>query len=198
MHSVFCNVSIDMPPSARAHWNPYIDWASKVITEEDANEVILELHWHADTWQFACGFLGMHNSDTMELHLCGHKAPSKITILHEIAHVIAPSGSGHDRTWAATLLRLNQKWLPARRALRANRAHAFSYRSFAAVWRAKSGESLVFRGFPRHTDGETRKRQYFKNRFRRRAALKALRKAGGWKDFWEQIVSVGAGITPTG
>jgi hypothetical protein len=185
MHSIYCNVSLDMPTVARAYWKPYIGWASKVITDEGADQVILELHWHADTWQYGCGFLGMHNSDTMELHLCGNKAPSKVTILHEIAHVIAPDGVGHDRTWAAALLRLNQRWLPARRALRANRAHAYSYRSFASVWRAQSGESLVFRGFPRHTDGKSGKRSRFKHRFRRRAAIRALRNSGGWKDYWE-------------
>lgn len=189
MHSIYCNVSLDMPPSARAYWNPYIDWAGKIITKVGAHEVILELHWHADTWQFGCGFLGMHNSNTMELHLCGNRAPSKITILHEIAHVIAPDGVGHDRNWAATLLQLNKSWLPARRALRANRAHAYSYRSFASVWRAHSGEALVFRGFPHHTDEKSRERSRFKHRFRRRAAIRALRNGGYWKDFWEQAAT---------
>jgi hypothetical protein len=193
---VYCNVSVDIPPNVLSYWNPYIEWARSVIVTEDADNVILELHWHADTWQLGCGFLGMHNSDTMELHLCGHKGPSKATILHEIAHLLAPVESGHGRDWAETLLRINERWLPRRRALRANRAHAYSYRSFASVWRRHSGESLPFRGFPRHTDRSSRDRARFRHRFQRRAALKALRTNGGWQDFFSAAAQPQAGMSP--
>lgn len=180
----------------RTYWNPYLDWARSVIVTEDADSVILELHWHADTWQLGCDFLGMHNSDTMEMHLCGHKAPSKATILHEIAHLLAPSEAGHGRAWAEILLRINERWLPQRRALRANRAHAYSYRSFASVWRKHSGESLPFRGFPHHTDRRSRYRARFRHRFQRRAALKALRTNGGWQDFFATAAQLQANVSP--
>ena len=155
---VYCNVAVDLPRDVYRHWSPYIDWARKVIVAEEADEVILELHWHPDTWKLGCGFMGMHNSDTMEMHFCGHKAPSKITILHEIAHLLAPAKSGHDRKWAASLLALNLRWLPARRALRANRTHAQSYRSFRAVWRNYSGVAAKFTGFPKHSHKVSRTR----------------------------------------
>jgi hypothetical protein len=178
---IYCNVSTEMPREVWRRWEPYIDWARMVMVNEGVNDKIIELHWHEVGWLRGCSFLGL--CDENELYLCPHRAPSKITILHEIAHALTPD-LGHGDTWAAELLRLNNWWLTPRRALRANRSHAYSYRSFRRIWRRHSGERLIFRGFPHHTDAATRTRWNFKHRSRLARALRHVRTFGEAPDAW--------------
>lgn len=179
--SVYCNTNV--PPEVWKRWRRTVDWVRHVMATENTSCQIIELHWHPDLWRLGCNFMGMCNTDVSEIHLCGHKAPSKATVLHEIAHDL--SGDGHGRGWAEQLLTLNRRWLPQRLAIRSNRSHARTYRSVGALWRKVSGEHILFTGSPGHSDVKSVERHHFRNRSRYAQARRALRSHGPWRAWYE-------------
>ena len=138
---MYVNVPIPMPKEEYRRWQPLLDWAERVIKEEGTDDVIVELHWHPEN-PWACEIRGVALYEHMAIALCG--TPCRRTILHELAHF--ETQDGHSVAWARRLTQLHHRWLPQRRAIRADRSVAFNYPDGRRAYRAKYGVTLPIRG----------------------------------------------------
>jgi hypothetical protein len=138
---MYVNVPISMPKQDSERWKPLLAWAERVIKTEETDDVIVELHWHPEN-PWACEIRGVALYEHMAIALCG--TPCQRTILHELAHF--ETQDGHSVAWARRLMQLHHRWLPPRRALRADRSIAFNYPDGRKVYRAKYGVTLPVRG----------------------------------------------------
>jgi hypothetical protein len=138
---MYVNVPISMPKEEYRRWQPLLDWAERVIKEEGTDDVIVELHWHPEN-PWACGAWGKALYDFSAVVLCG--TPRRTILLHELAHF--ETQDGHSVAWATRLMQLHHRWLPPRRAIRADRSVAFNYPDGRRAYRAKYGVTLPIRG----------------------------------------------------
>jgi hypothetical protein len=138
---MYVNVPIAMPKEEYNRWEPILNWARRVIATEGTDDVIIEMHWHPEN-PWACGIRGVALYDYMAIALCG--TPCQRTLLHELAHF--ETQDGHSVAWATRLMQLHHRWLPARRAVRADRSVAYRYPDGRKVYRKSYGVTLPLRG----------------------------------------------------
>ena len=161
---MYVNVTIGMPDDILRRWNSLTSWGERVLQAEGADDLNVTLHWHPEN-PWACGVVGRAHYDFAELELCG--TPSYATFLHELAH--HETQDGHSVRWASRLMELHARWLPKRRALRADRSVAFYYPFGRRAYQLRYGVKLPRTGGGRDSKA-VRKRKGFRYRSRIAAA----------------------------
>lgn len=128
----------DKPAADTARWQPILRYLQRVVDGEHVRLDTVYLHHHPrrpdGSRQVAC-FCGEADWQDHTLTLCGGQ--DRITILHEIAHMIVEDH--HTAIWSAETMRLHRVWLPADQVQHADRLLAIEYRKARGLYRSVYG-----------------------------------------------------------
>jgi hypothetical protein len=120
-------------------YQPVLRFLERVAKQEGIAITVVQIHDHKAG---SCGSDAEADMEAMAIELCG--AWDRATALHELAHLIVIDNSTrhHTRQWAVKVMELNEKYLPAARAERANRRIALDHNKARHLYRQRTGKRI--------------------------------------------------------
>jgi len=120
-------------------YEPVLRFIKRVADAEGVVVNLVRLHDHKAG---SCGVDAEADMEEYSIDLCG--AWDRATALHEIAHLVVIDNATrhHTRAWAVKVMELNEKYLPAARAERANRRIALDHNKARHLYRQRTGKRI--------------------------------------------------------